>query len=199
MFGFFKKRNVVEIAGKEEPAFNDDNGLVEEDGMVHSQGTLVMVSGEDGLMTFSSKNEDLNEKQKDEPELQKEKTPREINLENHVGKLVICVSEQLENPIVGVGIEVIHLTKSQVPMLSIYDIIRKEKNVPLGVIFDYTQQKFDALNKMDANARVAVFFNRLGNDVIEKTPQANRLLVSPEEWKSKTLEAIERINRGEWN
>jgi hypothetical protein len=121
------------------------------------------------------------------------KNPKESELENHIGKLVICISEQLENPTVGVGVEVLNGS-----MLSVYDIVRKEKINASNLVFTYTEQKFDGLNQMDGNARIALFFDRLGNEAIKKQQHASRPVVASDEWKKQVLEAIERINRGEW-
>jgi hypothetical protein len=191
MFGFFKKKSLEE---KNEPEFvgseGEDISFADADNHVESNDLQPKVWRKRG-------EEPVIRNVVETPPAQKEsiqvKNSKEVELEGHIGKLVICLSEQLENPTVGVGVEVISGS-----MLSVYDIVRKESINASGLVFSYTEQKFDGLNQMDANARIALFFHRLGTEIVKKQQHANKPVVSAEDWKKQVLEAIERINRGEW-
>lgn len=189
MFGLFKKKNTEEDIEKNEPGM--DNHFGEE-----------ITNQNDNSISNSitpkvwRKNSVYQEPETIKEELIKvEVALKEPNLESLVGKLVICLNENLENPTVGVAIEIIPENN---PVLSVYDIVRKETISATGVVFLYTEQKFDGLNQIDANTRIALFFDRLSADIVKKKQHASRPLVSSSEWKKQVLEAIERINRGEW-
>lgn len=126
-----------------------------------------------------------------------EKTTREIEFELFVGSLVICISKELENPRVGVVTEVTRANHSHTPLLMVYDIVTKEKFIPEGVVFSHTEQKFDALNNIEPNARIALFFHRIDGNIVKKQP--TKILLSPEDWKKKVNLAIEKINNGDWS
>jgi hypothetical protein len=202
MFGIFRKKETLEITiDKNEPEFASN----ETSNFEVNPQTKAMTDNAHGPKVWRKRTES-QQKEVPQPvqespiiEELKAKDPKESELESHVGKLVICISEQAENPTVGVGVEVVHITKGHEAMLSVYDIVRKEKTIPQGIIFNYSEQKFDALNQIDANARVALFFNRLGFDTIDKKSPSNRPLVSHDEWKKKVLVAIDKINRGDWS
>lgn len=193
MFGFFKKKSLEEYNSKNEPEYVDSD----------SPEDISFADVDKQVDEESDSQPKVWRKRGEEPvakiqELQKEvvfstRTIKELELENHIGKLVIHISEQLENPTIGVGVEVINGS-----MLSVYDIVRKEKINASGLVFTYTEQKFDGLNQMDGNARIALFFDRVGTEAIKKQQHASRPVITSEEWKKQVLEAIERINRGEW-
>jgi hypothetical protein len=191
MFGFFKKKSLEE---KNEPEFV---GLEQEDISFADAENNIEATESQPKVWRKRDEEPVISNTVESPVVKKEsiqvKNTKEMELESHIGKLVICLSEQLENPTVGVGVEVVNGS-----MLSVYDIVRKESINASGLLFSYTEQKFDGLNQMDANARIALFFDRLGNEVVKKQQHANKPLISSENWKKQVLEAIERINRGEW-
>lgn len=197
MFGFLKKKQTVdESTQKNEPQLNGSQDQVDkslnEEHKVHteqSQGKMLMVEDAHGGISFSDS----------ETKDSKERISKKVELESHIGKLVICISEKLENPIVAVGINLAYIKGTNTPVLSVYDIVKKEKMIHLGMLFEYTEQKFDALNKMDANGRIALFFNRLGSNTIELKPKPESPLCVPDEWKFRVSEAIKKINRGDWS
>ncbi len=207
MFGFFKKKENIQINTlKEEPNIDTNVVIVEGPTLSESAKTLVdedrqLESGNIPVLTeeVQVQTSQLIEPQIDmEPQMVEEKSSKELELESHIGKLVICLSDQNEPPRVCVGVEVVHITRNKIPMLSVYDIVKREKSIPWGIIFDYTDQKFDALNNMDANARTALFFHRLGGEIIDRKPDPKMEGLTPDEWKKEVGEAIERINQGIW-
>lgn len=188
MFGFLKKKETIEISvPKSEPDIKEktETTLEIDKGIAHPP-TEEFDANEKLIPTLTDLDSD------------KGKSAKELELESQIGKLLICISDQYENPRVCVGVEVVHITKNNIPMLSVYDIVKKEKSIPWGCVFDYTEQKFDALNQMDPNARIALFFNRLGGDLINKKPTEEHPYVQPNEWKKEVMASIDRINKGIW-
>lgn len=201
MFGFFKKKETIQINTlKEEPNIDPNVVIIEGPTVSESAKTLVDEDRqlENGHIPVLTEEVEMQNSEHLEPQIVEEKSSKELELESHIGKLVICLSDQNEPPRVCVGVEVVHITRNKIPMLSVYDIVKKEKSIPWGIIFDYTDQKFDALNSMDANARTALFFHRLGGEIIDRKPDPKMEVLTPDEWKKEVSEAIERINQGIW-
>jgi len=191
MFKFFKKKESVVISSvKTEPSKFVENS-------VDASVDPIMLDDLGESSVVNEKSDPILEKEIKKVD-SKDTDAKQVELESQIGKLVICISNQYENPRVCVGIEVVNITKSKIPVLSVFDIVRKEKTVPLGIIFDYSEQKFDALNQMDPNARIALFFNRLSSNIISKKPEIGREYFHPLEWKERVNESIERINSGVW-
>ena len=112
-----------------------------------------------------------------------------IELQELIGQLVICVSNECENITVGYGKEITFLTKAQQPFLIVHDLIAKKDILPLGKIFVYTEQKFDALNNMDANARIALIYNPRSDVTVDKN-EGSDYMYPAAEWKKKVDVAI---------
>lgn len=122
---------------------------------------------------------------------EQEERAREINvmeLSGYIGKPVICVSNENRNPMVGIGKEVVLITQGQCPMLIVEDVVTGEQLMPFGVLFAYTEQKFDALNNMDPQARIALLYYKNSTHVIDKEPTADS--VSPDEWSDAVKTAL---------
>jgi len=192
MFGLFKRKNTEEEQqSKNEPGLTNFDESGEE---ITSEADNSISSGITPKVW--RKNSVYQEPETVEPEPYNFTSSKvDSSLEGLVGKLVICLTNEVENPIIGVGIEIL---QEQRPVLSVYDIVRKETIMANGVVFAYTEQKFNALNQLEPNARISLFFDSLGLDTINKRQQPSKPLVSNDDWKKKVLEAIERINRGEW-
>jgi hypothetical protein len=156
------------------------------------------------MFNFSFNKKKLIEKTKHEIIAKFKKEEEEKNIENKkfkvfeleemLGKLVISVSNEIENPIVGYGKEIIFITKAQMPILVIHDIVKNVDIVPLGVLFAYTEQKFDALNQLDANARIAIIYSRQEEYIVEKSKTQTEELIDSDIWKNKVKKAIEIFN-----
>lgn len=137
-----------------------------------------------------NKQEDRHQVQDRQPEQSESiKSIKEIELETFINKLVIFVSNEVSNVTVGYGKEICHITKAKIPMLVIYDIVNKEEIMPLGKMFDYTEQKFNALNKLEPNERIALFYD-FGENTVDKKPLDGNSLYPPELWAEKVNAAI---------
>lgn len=101
-------------------------------------------------------------------------------MELFLNKLVICVSNEISNVRVGFAKEITYITQSQVPMLVVQDIVSKELVMPFGKVFNYTKQKFDALNSLDPNARLAILYENCFEGDVHKNGTEG--LVEPEKW-----------------
>lgn len=73
------------------------------------------------------------------------KTIKEFELEEFLGKPVICLSNEIQNLTVGIAKEIIFLSKAKNPFLVVQDVISNTEIIPAGIIFAYTQQKFEAV------------------------------------------------------
>jgi len=181
MFNFFrKKEKESESQYKREPKFNIND------------------VDEINLSVEPTSDNDMDEFIAEQIQIPiEEKTTRDVEFELFVGSLVICISKELENPKVGVVTEVTRANHSHIPLLMVYDIVTKEKFIPDGVVFSHTEQKFDALNNIEPNARIALFFHRIDGNIVKK--QATKIILTPEEWKKKVNLSIEKINNGDWS
>ncbi len=130
-------------------------------------------------------------KKRDEEREQQKKDCELIDLKMKLGKLVISVSNEISNVTVGVAKDIIFISQAQQPYLVIQDIITGEELVPLGTLFDYTEQKFDALNKLEPNERISIIYNKLGYYHVDKTPTQKVIPETPEIWSKKVKQAVE--------
>ncbi len=129
----------------------------------------------------------------EEERIANEQRKKEIDvlvLSEHIGKLVICVSNEIENITVGYGKEIIFLTKSQQPFLVVHDIVNDCEVVPFGKIFAYTEQKFDALNMMDHNARIAILYSADGTHHVSKEESQRGVPLDSLDWNLKVKTAV---------
>lgn len=113
------------------------------------------------------------------------KSLREMELDDFIGKPVICLSNEIENLSVGIGKQVIFMTAAHQPFLVVDDLVRKREILPMGIVFAYTKQKFEALNKIEPNARIALFYNRLEDYEIDKTKTQTEEIIPPAIWAEK--------------
>jgi hypothetical protein len=102
---------------------------------------------------------------------------------------VICASNEVENITVGYGKEIIHVTKANTPILIVYDIVDKKEIMPMSKIFDYTEQKFCALNKLEPNERISILYD-FGDSIVDKKPRDGDIVYPPEVWAEKVKNAI---------
>lgn len=132
---------------------------------------------------------DLWKKQDREREEAKEQV-KNIELEMKLGKLVIYVSNEIDNVKVGIAKSIELISKANQPYLVIQDIISGEEVIPLGTIFDYSEQKFNALNKLDPNERIAIIYNKLGYHYVDKSSSQTVTPENAEIWGQKVLAAV---------
>lgn len=91
----------------------------------------------------------------------KESRDSEIfEIEQLIGKLVIMIPNEPENVQVGVVTGIDFITKAKNPVPVIKNLVSGEVSWCLSTVMTYTEQKFDALNAMDANGRIAVMYSR---------------------------------------
>lgn len=144
--------------------------------------------------SFSGKLEDYISSARSQVLAEQEERRKEIayvELSLHIGKPVICISNEIANPKVGIAKEIVTVTQANVPMLLVEDVVTGESVMPFGVIMAYTEQKFDALNAMDPQARVALLYYRNSNHVVNNEPESD--MVSPEEWASLVKGALQNL------
>lgn len=81
-----------------------------------------------------------------------------FEMQEMLGKPVICVSNEWENPVIGFAQEIIYITKENQPMLVIKDYLTMEENMSFGKVFSYTEQRFKALFKLDPFERCSLIY-----------------------------------------
>ena len=100
-----------------------------------------------------------------------------IEMETHVGKPIIVIGNNWDNPLIGVGIKIDLITQGNCPILVVKDYITDQEYITFGKIFHYTQQRFEAIMKLDPNERWALISdNRHPN-----TNQPTDVLLTKEE------------------
>lgn len=110
------------------------------------------------------------------------KTDLEFELNSFIGKPVIHLSNEIENVTVGIGQRIMYITKANQPLLIAYDIVRKVEIMSLGINIAYTKQKFDGLNKLDGNERIALFYNRHCETPTDKSETQSDVLIDSKVW-----------------
>lgn len=134
---------------------------------------------------------DLWKKQDLEREEAKEQV-KNIELEMKLGKLVIYVSNEIDNVKVGIAKYIELISKANQPYLVIQDIISCEEVMPFGTILDYSEQKFNALNKLEPNERIAIIYNKLGYHHVDKSSSQTVIPEDSEIWGKKVRQAVEK-------
>ncbi len=146
----------------------------------------------DWLNNKKSKQEPLQVTENIISEPKIEKSLKEIELEEYLGKLVICVSNELDNVKVGYGKEIVFITQAKTPMLIVYDLVDKKATMPLSKMYSYTDQRFNALNKLDPNERISIVYEAFfGDETVDKKLIDGRVIYPAEEWAEKVNVAIE--------
>ena len=66
-----------------------------------------------------------------------------------VGKPVIAISNEWDNPVIGFAKEITLVSKANNPYLVVHDYLTGQEVIPLGKVFFYTEQRFEAVMKLD--------------------------------------------------
>lgn len=77
----------------------------------------------------------------------------------YVNKPVICISNEVDNPIIGFGARVEFVSKAQNPILMVRDYVTNEDFGIMGKTFAYTTQRFDAIFKLEKNELISLMFD----------------------------------------
>lgn len=94
----------------------------------------------------SLKNEAISKYKSDDSK--ERKRCKRLELEMMLGKPVISISNEWENPTVGVAVDIIEITLAKNPMLLVKDYLTGEVVMPMGWIAPFTQQRLDAFLKL---------------------------------------------------
>ena len=82
----------------------------------------------------------------------RQKRIREIEiaeLKTFVGKPVIGISNEWDTPIIGFGSRVDFVSQAKNPVLCVLNYLDGQEYLNLGYVYHFTQQRFDALFKID--------------------------------------------------
>lgn len=103
-----------------------------------------------------------------------------FKLQALLNTLVICVSNEVSNVTVGFAKSIDFITQSNRPVLVVQDIVTKELAIPFGKVFSYTKQKFDALNSLGPNDRIAILYENYFEGTVNKS--TDKHVYTSEEW-----------------
>lgn len=121
------------------------------------------------------------------------KLSKHLEMEPFVNNFIIVVSNEAENLIVGYGKSLNYINENDLsPVLEFFDVVKKLTFFTQSKIFIYTEQKFDALNKLSPNERIAIFFGQTCHNEINKPTQEE--ILEPSVWKSMVLAGIEEYS-----
>lgn len=79
---------------------------------------------------------------------ERKKATEHVELSLLVGKPVIAVGNDWSNPVIGIGLEVVGISKANNPHLVIKDYVTGEEVMPFGAVMEYNETRFDALMKL---------------------------------------------------
>lgn len=114
-------------------------------------------------------------------------------LHDFVGNHVIVISNEVSNVTVGVGLEVQLITQANRPVLVVKDVVSGEVGLVLGKVLMYSEQKFNALNKLTPQERIALFYNQMDEEAVDKGLAENNNLYLADEWAIKVREALKSV------
>lgn len=81
-----------------------------------------------------------------------------IELEMMIGKPVISISNEWDNPIVGFGKRIEFITQAKTPVLIIEDYVSGQDVLVLSTPFYFSEQRFNALSKLDPFEICSIIF-----------------------------------------
>lgn len=121
---------------------------------------------------------------------------REIDLNGHVNAPVIAVGNEWEDPVIGFGVRVEFITKSQEPMLVVYDYVTGREVMPFGVIRTYTHQLYRVVRDLNPYERWALMSNNSDSYQDYDKPKSG-VASSPSELGKKLIESgfFDRVNQ----
>ncbi len=122
---------------------------------------------------------------------------REYELSRFINKFVILVPNEMENLRVGYGLKIQHITKANNPVLEYYDIMKKENFISMGKVFMFSEQKFNGLNKLEPNERIALFYAEHVQEEINKNETRKEEIEPYQSWAEKVFLEIENFKKSD--
>lgn len=98
---------------------------------------------------------------------ERKKATEHVELSLLVGKPVIAVGNDWSNPVIGIGLEVVGISKANNPHLVIKDYVTGEEVMPFGAVMEYNETRFEALMKLTPAEITSLVYRH-------STPQAFR-------------------------
>lgn len=88
-----------------------------------------------------------------------------LYLSNFIGKPVICISNEWENPVIGFGTQIQLITKAQNPVLVVHDYVTGQDLIVMGKVFVYTSQRFNTLMKLTPFELMSFVYSNYEDDI----------------------------------
>ena len=91
-----------------------------------------------------------------------------IELSQFIGKPVICISNEWADPIIGFGLRVEFITRSKNPILCTHNYLDGREYLIMGAAYHFTEQRFDALFKINRFELCSFIYNHASSEPFEK-------------------------------
>ena len=91
-----------------------------------------------------------------------------IELSQFVGRPIICISNEWETPKIGFGKRIEFITKAENPILCMHNYLDDKEYLIMGTSFYFTEQRFDALFKLDPFELCSFIYGRYLFDRMDK-------------------------------
>lgn len=94
-----------------------------------------------------------------------------MELHTFIDEPVICISNEVQVPVIGFAKRVELITQAQSPVLVIWDYVSGEEKFIMGNTYRYTEQLFNLIFDSDINAIIALLYSaRYSNIEVDKKP-----------------------------
>lgn len=94
-----------------------------------------------------------------------------VTLKSYVGSAVICLSNEVQVPVIGIGKRIELVTQAMQPILVVQDYVTGQEQFIFGNTYFYTPQLFNMLFNVDTNALIALLYSaRYSDSEVFKKP-----------------------------
>lgn len=109
-----------------------------------------------------------------------------------MGNFVIVLPNEIENLAVAKVVGVDFVTKAKCPVPVIKNVVSGEIYFTFAKIIPFSKQRFEALNKLHPNERIAIIYANMfrGEEPIDKSKTQLEELIDPEVWKEKVYKSM---------
>lgn len=97
-----------------------------------------------------------------------------VTFEVLVGKPVIAVGNDWSNPVVGMGIAVQGVSKSNRPHLVIKDYLSGEEVMPFGAVMEYNETRLEAILKLTPAEITSLVYRHSTPQIVPESQKNNR-------------------------
>lgn len=85
--------------------------------------------------------------------------------ETLLNKPVIVISNEWQNPIIGIATKIEFVSQTNNPMLVVFDYVENKEVMSNGIIYAYNEQRFNGLMKLDPFETCALVYQNLNSTI----------------------------------